>query len=815
MITRPNSRRFSTPSLSSIQTYLNYLTTGIVIINTIGFIVLGGIFWNIYGFRLPDKQDVLPELYNGTVVFPAILGFTLNKIGLVVGVDEGIPAGPNGTMLDPVIVYGPSNFPNAAEATAVGDSFFINVTGDTALFGLVDRGLEGTYVNPIVTYTNEGVAATVANGSVPTASDIIYQNETVADAIDDIQTALDTSQLLSYGPTDFPLSKQLVAQGPSFFIDATGPNVVAGLLPRGVAGTFVRPTVTYAGDGTATAVADGPPLQAFEIEFGSSDVEAALLSNILVSQFSPSLNNSQVFTPNFDAFIFSSGNGTFGLTLRPRPMIGMTCTHPTQITYDMQFGLPESCTSGPAPGTPTGAATLDGSGKIIASQLPDFLFALRLVGLWNAATNVPFLTNASCPGDATFYYLVSDSGNTSLGHHDIWFEGDKALCLNGTWNRISRPQMTFNGRSNDVVPELGDYDASLIGFGNTTLDALLGYGFVMWTSSPALPGGQFLQGIAGQTVVSGTIVGLAPKPNFPAALTVFNGFINYLEIDHFGRVETVMTGSAITNIFGTAFQIFATSGPNVTLSLAQNIDTNANVQFNSAQLSTLVLNGRTMLAPGTGNITFPSGAGTVIMTTGVQTMLDPKSFAATPTILGGEGLRLNNPSNTFSTTMRANSGLTANTDFNPPPTSGVLGQILTATGGGNTAWQALPALFVDAKYVTLTNDTTVTSLTFVQLNGMTLGTSNNATERYKFNFVGYTVTTNDDCVVEMQLFINGVPVSNEFTRIHTRHLKDTKTHLLNGIVNSVAPGSTFSIQVRSLTATTIIISKRSFMIEKI
>lgn len=1058
MITRPSTRRNSLPSISSIQTYLTYLTVGIITTSVIGGLVIGGAWANIYFSLIPAKQDGLPDLFNGTITFPAILGLTLNQKGIVQGVIEGIVEGPNGTMLDPVITYDVSNFPNAAQATAFGDSLQINISSGLALFGLVDRGVEGTYVNPIVTYTNEGVAVTVANGSVPTASDIIYQNETVADALENIQTALDTSELLSYGPTaspnakqlvaqgpsfflnttgpvaiagllprgvagtyvnpvvtyeddgiasavangppitaadvlyfnstvqatiddilqgiqtsellaygptDFPLSKQLVAQGPSFFIDATGPNVVAGLLPRGVAGTYVRPTVTYAGDGIATAVANGPPLQAFEIEFGLSNVETALLSNILVSQFSPALNNSQVFTPNFDAFIFSSGNGTFSLTLRPRPMIGMTCTHPTQITYDMQFGLPESCTSGPAPGTPTGAATLDGSGKIIASQLPDFLFALRLVGLWNAATNVPFLTNASCPGDATFYYLVSDSGNTSLGHNDIWFEGDKALCLNGTWDRVSRPQMTFNGRSNDVVPELGDYDASLIGFGNATLDALLGYGFVMWTSSPALPGGQILQGIAGQTVVSGTVVGLAPKANFPSPINVFAGFISYIEIDHFGRVETLSLGNPVVSIIGTPNQISASPGPNVTLSLEQDIDVNADVVFNSAtlnslvlgtktitalgggnvtfpnvgsadvvmtegnqqiggskqftqsivirngagltlwdaanlfntlvapsnalssntlfplpgtngvdgdvlvrsgasstvwsgtvvktitgtpnrviiggtpqnptattpqdlhiaanvqfasmQVSTFVLNGRSILAPGTGTITFPSGTGDVVMTTGAQNVGGTKSFSSTPVILGGGGVRLNNPANTFSTLVRANTALSANTNFNTPLTNGVPGQVLTALGGGDTQWAAVPGSIKDYQNVVVTTTTTRTVNTFALLDSMTITTTNTANEVYRVDFKAVGSTTTNNIPVEFRLLLNGTPVTNQIARF-SQFANEDWTAVLSGRLGVVPPASTITIEWRVVIppgSTTASVRYRTFEVLQI
>ena len=732
-----------------------------------------------------------------------------------------------------------------------------------------------------------------------------------------------------------------------------------------MAGTYLRPLVSVTDDGVITGIASGPPLTASEILFSNTTAAAALESNIMVTQPSPNLPNARVFTPNVNAFIYSVTSTETILTLRPRPLIGGSCSHPTFVSFDPEFGLPDACTTGPTPGTPGGSATLDGTGKVFLSQLPDFLTALPFFGTWNADINNPPLFNASCPPGQSFYYIVSDSGNTTLGHHPTWLEGDKAICANGTWDRISQPlhpQTTFNGRSGNVLPQIGDYDASMITFGNFTLDALAGYGFVMWTASPGLPNGQLLVGDAGEIEVAGTSVGLAPKPNFPAPLTVFSGFISYLEIDHFGRVETVATGNPLLNIFGTANQVLVSGTQNVTLSLPQDIHTGASPTFASMQVSTLVLNGKTVQSVGTGTVTIPNvgtadfvmtegaqtvngvkqltsalverggvgltlnnaantfstqllpasalgvntqfrlpptngalgsvletdgtgvtswtasvvktvtgtanrvivggtaqnpvlstpqdihtgasptfasmqvstivlngktvqstGTGTVtipnvgtadfVMTAGAQTVGGAKSFSSTPIALGNVGVRLNNGANSFSTLVQADTGLAANTNFRTPPTSGTAGQVLTATGGGSTAWAAVPTATKDLQGAVLTATTTVTSTTFATMNGMSLTTANAATGRYKVWFTAKGSTSTSNVPIEVQLLLNGTPVTNQLAR-YAQFEDEDSTMMLLGIVPSVAPGSTILVQVRVVTATTLTINYRSLMIEE-
>lgn len=80
-------------------------------------------------------------------------------------------------------------------------------------------------------------------------------------------------------------------------------------------------------------------------------------------------------------------------------------------------------------GAANGVATLDGSQKIPASQLPTSVREYK--GNWNAQTNTPALSSGTGTNGDT--YRVSVSGNTNLDGVSDWQEGD---------------ELTFNGQSN-------------------------------------------------------------------------------------------------------------------------------------------------------------------------------------------------------------------------------------------------------------------------------------------------------------------------------------------------------------------------------
>lgn len=86
-------------------------------------------------------------------------------------------------------------------------------------------------------------------------------------------------------------------------------------------------------------------------------------------------------------------------------------------------------------GEPYGVATLDGSGRIPASQLPDTV--LELKGTWNAALNIPYLVDGiGTKGDLYFTSVAGDCDfGSGITEH---FEVNDRVMYNGTiWQKLS------------------------------------------------------------------------------------------------------------------------------------------------------------------------------------------------------------------------------------------------------------------------------------------------------------------------------------------------------------------------------------------
>ena len=106
-------------------------------------------------------------------------------------------------------------------------------------------------------------------------------------------------------------------------------------------------------------------------------------------------------------------------------------------------------------GIAEGVATLDESGKVPSSQLPDSVLGnVRYSGTWDASKNIPELTDNS-PENSGKYYVVSIAGS----QFGINFEpGDWVINNGGNWSKVDNVDAvkSVNGKSGEVVIEIAD-----------------------------------------------------------------------------------------------------------------------------------------------------------------------------------------------------------------------------------------------------------------------------------------------------------------------------------------------------------------------
>jgi hypothetical protein len=87
-------------------------------------------------------------------------------------------------------------------------------------------------------------------------------------------------------------------------------------------------------------------------------------------------------------------------------------------------------------GVAGGVATLDSSGKVPVSQLPDtVLGTLQYQGVWDASTNVPAIP-AAAAGNKGWYYAVNVAGTTAVNGINDWGVGDWIVSNGTAWSKI-------------------------------------------------------------------------------------------------------------------------------------------------------------------------------------------------------------------------------------------------------------------------------------------------------------------------------------------------------------------------------------------
>ena len=105
-------------------------------------------------------------------------------------------------------------------------------------------------------------------------------------------------------------------------------------------------------------------------------------------------------------------------------------------------------------GAANGLATLDGSGKVPASQLD--LDSVDYQGTWNATTNSPSISDGV--GTKGYYYVVSVAGTTTIDGENDWQTGDW-IIFNGTvWEKSDHTDQVTSvaGKQGAVTLATGD-----------------------------------------------------------------------------------------------------------------------------------------------------------------------------------------------------------------------------------------------------------------------------------------------------------------------------------------------------------------------
>lgn len=108
-------------------------------------------------------------------------------------------------------------------------------------------------------------------------------------------------------------------------------------------------------------------------------------------------------------------------------------------------------------GQANGVATLDSSGKVTLSQIPDAaLGGLDYQGTWNANTNTPSLFSGQ--GVRGYFYKVNVAGSTDLDGITDWKVGDWAIYDGNAWQKIDQTEVvqSVNSKSGDVVLDTDD-----------------------------------------------------------------------------------------------------------------------------------------------------------------------------------------------------------------------------------------------------------------------------------------------------------------------------------------------------------------------
>ena len=188
---------------------------------------------------------------------------------------------------------------------------------------------------------------------------------------------------------------------------------------------------------------------------------------------------------------------------------------------------------------PSGIPQLDGSGKILVSQLPNSVMEYK--GTWNAATNTPTLVNGT--GNQGDVYLCNVAGTVNFGAGAITFAvGDQAIYSGTIWQKAGGSTGTV---TSVAVTETGD--ALTITGSPITTSGTINIGF-------AGTSGQYVNGAGGLTTFP-TLTGYVP----------YTGATANVDLGTFDLTADIVNANDIKALTSAGLDIYSNSGTHIAL----------------------------------------------------------------------------------------------------------------------------------------------------------------------------------------------------------------------------------------------------------
>jgi hypothetical protein len=242
---------------------------------------------------------------------------------------------------------------------------------------------------------------------------------------------------------------------------------------------------------------------------------------------------------------------------------------------------------------PSGIPQLDGSGKILVSQLPNSVMEYK--GTWNAATNTPTLADGT--GNQGDVYLCNVAGTANFGSGPIAFAvGDQAIYSGTIWQKAGGSTGTV---TSVAVTETGD--ALTITGSPITTSGTINIGF-------AGTSGQYVNGAGGLTTFP-SLTGFVPYTGATANVDLGT-------FDLTADVITGATGSFASSGGSNTFAINHSSGSGIALNITKGGNGEGlyiNKTSGSGNAATIIgtLNATTLVKSGGKSIQFLKADGSV------------------------------------------------------------------------------------------------------------------------------------------------------------------------------------------------------------